>query len=152
MVDFNIAYRADIIPCSGGWDDQLSSIRHKVSALTRNYRNMWIGICSQEEIGLRQRWNSKYKGLGMTRIAAVYRTESDSFRKKVEKDLVAFYEAQLDNENDGGGGPKGLRVCSMEGLNYYHFASYKIKLIFFFFLTTSILSVRATFESFVERG
>eukprot|EP00030_Apusomonadida_sp_AF-17_P003788 a367441_4.p3 GENE.a367441_4~~a367441_4.p3 ORF type:complete len:136 (-),score=21.49 a367441_4:13-378(-) len=106
-VPFDEAFRSDIAAEHGGWRDVLSSVRRKVSALTTGHDRMWIGIASNEVDGLRARWNAKYRDLGMRSIAAVYITGSDAFRKNLEADLVDFYEAELDNEVGGGGGPVG---------------------------------------------
>ena len=78
-----------------------------MSALTRNASNMWIGIASQGESGMRGRWNSKYKSLGLKYMAKIYQTTSDSFRKNLEDELVNFYGSNLDNLNAGGGGGFG---------------------------------------------
>eukprot|EP01039_Chlorochromonas_danica_P002208 gene2208-2411_t len=106
-IDFSTAYRSDIEQCSGGWIDQSETVKRKISALTREYNSMWIGIASDGETGLRERWNQKYKRLNMKHIVAVYVTESDSFRKKMEALLIEFYRDHVDNERGGGGGPIG---------------------------------------------
>lgn len=103
-VFFREAYRTDLKPTTGIWNEKSETVKRKVSAWTRNYNSMWIGITSNGEKGLRQRWNDKYKGLGMTQIAAVYETSSEEFRRKMEKELTEFYKEHADNVAPGGGG------------------------------------------------
>lgn len=107
QVDFDTAFRSDVDPASGGWRASEETVRRKVSALTRNFSSMWVGIASNGSSGMRDRWNAKYKGLGMTSIACVYTTTSDSFRKEMEKSLTSFYGTLLDNAVGGGGGSSG---------------------------------------------
>lgn len=111
-LSFSSAFRADVTPSTGGWRDERETVRRKVSALTRDFRSMWIGIASQGANGVQGRWNAKYKDLGMKNIAIVYLTTSDSFRKNLEDDLTDFYGLKsngglLDNEVLGGGGGYG---------------------------------------------
>ena len=68
---------------------------------------MWVGIASQGKLGMQGRWNSKYKKLGMSKMAVLYQTSSDEFRKKLETELTRFYGDKLDNINAGGGGGIG---------------------------------------------
>ena len=107
-VDFIHAYREDISPYTGGWRENLTNVRQRISALTQNYHKMWIGIASNGVSGCRERWNSKYKALGMKKMAAVYETSSDDFRKKMEADLIEFYRDHVENPVGGGGGPTGI--------------------------------------------
>jgi hypothetical protein len=108
MVDFNTAYRSDIDPFAGGWRLCASSVRRSISQLTsKQQRGMWVGIASNDVDGVRGRWNDKYKARGMERVAIVYKTSSDRFRKVMERDLTEYYGDRLDNVNKGGGGRSG---------------------------------------------
>eukprot|EP01040_Poterioochromonas_malhamensis_P009280 gene9280-10072_t len=106
-IAFDDAYRYDIEPSSGGWREATEQVKRKVSALTRGYHSMWIGITSGGVDGVRERWNNKYKRLGMAHVAAVYETSSDNFRRNMETELINFYKDHVDNERDGGGGSNG---------------------------------------------
>jgi hypothetical protein len=77
---------------------------------------MWIGICSNGESGLRDRWNRKYKALGMKWIIPIYETSSDASRKAMEQAVIARYQGtrfvlngtlKIENVVAGGGGPQG---------------------------------------------
>lgn len=108
MSDFNTAFRYDIQPFSGGWHEARESVIRSIAGLTRGAQHMWIGIASNGDDGCRARWNSKYKGLGMLHMAAVYDTSSENFRRHMESDLIDFFGLDyLDNEKAGGGGPFG---------------------------------------------
>lgn len=103
-VSFADAWRSDIEPETGGWRDSCETVRRKISALTRGGAAFWVGITSDGEEGVHRRWNAKYRGLGMTNIAAVYKTSSDAFCRAMEADLVTFYGDAADNLAGGGGG------------------------------------------------
>lgn len=107
MTSFDDAFRFDVEAATGGWQQALETVKRKTSQLTSGSDGMWIGIASNGQAGARARWNAKYKGLGMKHMAIVYETSSDSFRKKMEDDLVDFYEEHVDNERAGGGGGNG---------------------------------------------
>ena len=107
MTSFDVAYNKAILPTTGGYVQMSEEVKRRCSALTRGSTAMWVGIASQGEQGMRGRWNSKYKALGLNRIVAIYETSSDSFRKGMEKELTRFYGGILDNVNAGGGGGIG---------------------------------------------
>ena len=83
------------------------TVRRSISALTRDARKIWIGIASNGDEGCRDRWNQKYKGLGMRHMAAIYTTSSERFRRNMEDDLIEFYGDLVENMVGGGGGPDG---------------------------------------------
>ena len=107
MTSFDDAFRRDIMPSTGGWSAESSTVKRCISQLTRNAASCWIGIASNGRDGCRARWNSKYKGLGMSNMAAVYTTTSDHFRKALEEELIDYYGSRLDNMVGGGGGGSG---------------------------------------------
>ena len=106
-VPFAHAFREDIIPFSGGWIACSESAKRSIAGLTRGGRPFWVGIASRGESGVRNRWNQKYKALGMKSIAIIYTTSSDKFRKAMEAELCEFFEGHTDNLVRGGGGPRG---------------------------------------------
>ena len=95
MTDFGTAFRSDINPATGGWRDQSETVKRKASALTRTASKWWIGVASNGEAGCRQRWNAKYKALGMQHMA---------FRAEMERELIDFFSEHVDNAVGGGGG------------------------------------------------
>jgi hypothetical protein len=104
LVSFGEAWRGDIEAETGGWRDRLETVRRKISGLTRGGIPFWVGITSDGMAGVHRRWDAKYRGLGMTNIAAVYETSSDEFCRRMEEDLVKYYEERADNLASGGAG------------------------------------------------
>ena len=109
---FNEAFRSDIEALTGGRHAVFESVKRRVSQLTRTRTTMWIGIASNGVVdGCRARWNAKYKAEGMQHMAAVYRTNSERFRRDLETDLVEFYknvdDVRIDNVARGGAGREG---------------------------------------------
>ena len=43
MTTFGEAFRMDIHPYSGGWRDQSSSVKRRISQLTKDAKRRWIG-------------------------------------------------------------------------------------------------------------
>ena len=109
-VEFDQAYRSKQDPYSGGYVQASTQVKQCISALTKNGKAtaMWIGYTSSGVDGLRGRWNSKYKLIGMQQIAIVYVSETSiDFARNMEALLIEFYVDHVDNLNAGGGGPVG---------------------------------------------
>mmetsp|Transcript_23533 Transcript_23533/g.26104 ORF Transcript_23533/g.26104 Transcript_23533/m.26104 type:complete len:119 (+) Transcript_23533:44-400(+) len=106
MTNFNQAYRGGVTPITGGWSSEWRNVRTKFRNYSRAGDNLWIGITSNGVSGCRARWNQKYKHLGLNRMMPLYETSSDDFRKKMELRLTELM-VDLDNVNNGGGGPAG---------------------------------------------
>jgi hypothetical protein len=110
---FDDAFRDDVEYITGGWRVSADDVRRKVDRLTKDARAMWVGIASSGDDGVRARWNGKYKALGMTSIAVVYSTDSDHFRREIERDLVDEFGDRCDNRTGGGGGGVGVPPYSV---------------------------------------
>lgn len=108
-VDFESAFRSDITPITGRYfDDAVHTRLHQIiSALTRDGKPFWIGVTSGGVEGCRNRWNNKYKFVGMNSIALVYQTSSGDMVRRMEADLIGFYEEHAENPIGGGGGGQG---------------------------------------------
>jgi len=104
---FAAAYRADLVPITGGYLDVGRSVRASVARLTQGSRNVWVGVTSRGVTGIRKRWYQKYAPLGMRHISWLYSTTSVDFRYKLEKALIQSFGHKLDNLNAGGGGGAG---------------------------------------------
>ena len=108
QVEYEAAFRRDVDPYEGGWQECLTPVKQCISGLTRNVMRMWIGVTSDEERdGCRWRWNNKYKRYGLNNMAAVYVTNSMDDRANMEAELIDFYQDYLDNVRGGGGGRAG---------------------------------------------
>lgn len=83
----------------------MSLVRDKVQH--PGVARFFIGIASNGDQGVRNRWNEKYRKRGYSEMCIVYSTSSDDHRKQIEKALVtALWDMErLDNEIGGGGGP-----------------------------------------------
>ena len=108
QVEYEVAFRHDVVPYEGRWQHCLTSVKKSISGLTQNAMRKWIGVTSDKETdGCRQRWNNKYKRYGLNNMAAVYQTKSVHHRANMETALIEFYKDDLDNVKGGGGGPAG---------------------------------------------
>jgi hypothetical protein len=106
-VSFTDAYRDDIVPCTMS---TVEALYIRVSALLRGSKNFWVGLTSNGTEGLVNRWNSKYKALGMTNIAWIYRTSSSRLAGRMEAEIIDFYKEHADNERAGNGGNNGTHA------------------------------------------
>lgn len=119
MKSFSEAFQSDINAETGGWRECQEFVCRKISALTRGATGMWVGIASRGDNGVRDRWNAKYRELGMYYIAIVYEMGSDRFRKQMEDSLIDFYRNNfarqdiMHNVVGGGGGPEGTPPYSV---------------------------------------
>ena len=111
-VPFNDAFHSTPEPVTGHWRDVLPTVHRKIGQYIYGASNVWIGIASNADQGMCDRWYEKYQDLGLTNMVCVYRTNSDRSRKDMERDLTYTYGLKkngglLDNRSYGGGGPTG---------------------------------------------
>lgn len=99
-------------PASGGYHDVQETVTRSASQHVRSdsdVKEFYIGIASNGEQGLANRFNAKYKDLGYDEITPLYTTSSDSFRKGMEEQLIDHLAShpKCSNAIGGGGGPVG---------------------------------------------
>lgn len=85
-----------------GWPNTaISTLRRRVSALTRNEAFFKIGITSNP-YGRASQYGYEYD-----EMVILYKTNSNRFVRQLEATLIDEYWEYCDNEISGGGGPKG---------------------------------------------
>eukprot|EP01120_Amphizonella_sp_Union-15-10_P005328 TRINITY_DN16080_c0_g1_i1.p1 TRINITY_DN16080_c0_g1~~TRINITY_DN16080_c0_g1_i1.p1 ORF type:complete len:125 (-),score=17.44 TRINITY_DN16080_c0_g1_i1:8-382(-) len=112
MTDFNTAIKSKAETLTGHYQQVYEKLKDKIYDYTKRKgaKHMWIGIASRGLEGCRERWNDKYKDLGMTKMRALYQTSSDDYRKRLEALLIdwcAKHGYPIDNVVAGGGGGQG---------------------------------------------
>lgn len=108
MTSFDAAFRSDISPKTGFYKSTAEAVVKSVRAFIRsnNATAFYIGITSSGEVGLRNRWNAKYKALGFDQIVPLYQSDSLNFVRNLEDFLIkgfSHYDS-LNNAIAGGGG------------------------------------------------
>jgi hypothetical protein len=106
------AVKKDADATTGGHVQSYDHVVRSIAQQTRSDRDVKefvVGIASNGEKGLADRFNNKYKAMGYDEIKPVYQTSSDYNRKQMESKLVAHFDDHPKNENrvGGGGGPHG---------------------------------------------
>ena len=96
---------------AGGYNKALQDAISFVELRVKASHSFWIGATSHGEVGCKNRWDVTYKKRGMTHMAPVYKTNSEYFRVKMEKELIDYFLCQFpsncQNFKAGGGGPTG---------------------------------------------
>lgn len=110
-VSWGDAFQAEVPWLTGGYIAVQKSLKKKLYYLvkTKEAHSFWLGIASGVS-GCQARWDQKYKNAGMNMFYILYESESDTFRKNLEEDLIDWakkYKYNPENINSGGGGPIG---------------------------------------------
>jgi hypothetical protein len=88
--------------------DDVSALEVVLGSLNAHFRPLcfWIGIASRGEEGVRARWNSKYRPMGMSHLDILMTSDNRSAIIEAEKLLIQKlnFDPCLANINAGGGG------------------------------------------------
>ena len=107
----------DVVPFNDAFEDIAGVVRnqHEVDEMVARIEQLcspgtdrfWIGKTSSGRMGMRARWNTKYRDLGMRHAAIVYQTSSQRLALELETTLIDYFWSQCENPERGGAGRDG---------------------------------------------
>lgn len=115
-LSFDEVFDRKIVPLTGGWEQlQVETVKKVKQIIRKSKTEPWVGFTSNGEKGCENRWNQtyKHKPTGLNRMARIYTTESNKFKKKMETYLTEELKGELANERMGGAGPDGSGELSV---------------------------------------